>query len=129
MIEAWDQDVEQRLSSAVKSKLAGGEHFQQQEYKKAGEYYIQALKHLIPILRSTPEERNIADGLMIACYSNLAGGVFCGLFSLVKMCNQLRIYSEIDTIHFTIPFGNSKRTLLEQSYIYPGNKRWIGRRS
>ena len=73
MIEAWDQDVGQRLSSAVKSKIAGGEHFQQQEYKKAGEYYIQALRHLIPILRSTPEERNIADGLMIACYSNLAG--------------------------------------------------------
>jgi len=72
MLDPWQRDVQQRLASAQEHKKNGGMHFQQQEYKNAGECYIKALRDLIPVINSTPEEREAADTLITACYSNLA---------------------------------------------------------
>ena len=73
MLDPWQRDVPQRLTSAEQHKQTGGVHFQQQEYKLAGECYIKALRDLIPVIKSTPEQRKTADSLITACYSNLAG--------------------------------------------------------
>lgn len=72
MVDIWDCTPEQRVEHSQENKNLGSEIFKDQDYKSAGEYYIKAIRDLIPIIEPSSGLEETVKSLLVACYSNLA---------------------------------------------------------